>query len=92
MKLYKLDSKAIRKALKNYGIKVRRCAQGKGSLKNAALIVVDAEYVDRTLNFFNEFGIVNSLGKPHRMPSTRFGTADFSACFMCETMYNELNQ
>jgi hypothetical protein len=91
MKIYKLNAQAIRKALKNYGIKVRRCVQGKGSLKNAALIVVDAAYVSETLNFFNEFGIVNSLGKAHRMPSTAYGVADFSACFMSETMYDEIN-
>ena len=91
MKIYKLNAQAIRKALKNYGIKVRRCAQGTGSIKNAALIVVDAEYVSETIAFFNEFGIVNILGNPHRMPAIRFGTADFGSCFMSEKMYKELN-
>ena len=91
MKTFKLNAKAIRKALKNYGIKVRRCVNGKGSMRNAVLIVVDAAFVSETMAFFNEFGVVNSLGKPHKKPSTRFGTADFSACFMSEKMYNELN-
>lgn len=91
MKTFKLNTQAIRKALKNYGIKVRRCVQGTGSQKNATLITVDAEFLAETIAFFNEFGIVNIMGKPHRMPSTRFGTADFGACYMSEKMYNELN-
>ena len=89
MKLYKLNAQAIKKALKNYGIKVLRCRMGKGSMKNALSIVIKEEYSADTLAFFNEFGIVGSTGKAHK-PNFFNGIAQFT-CFMSEDMYNELN-
>jgi len=89
MKLYKLNAQAIKKALKNYGIKVLRCRMGAGSMKNALSIVIKEEYSADTLAFFNEFGIVGSTGKAHRACAFN-GVAQFT-CFMSEQMYNELN-
>ena len=91
MKLYKLNAKAIRKALKNYGIKVLRCRMGKGSKRNALDIVINNDYAAATLSFFNEFGIVGITGKPHKVITKLSGITQFT-CFMSEDMYNELNQ
>jgi len=90
MKLYKLNAQAIKKALKNYGIKVLRCRMGKGSMKSALSIVIKEEYSADTLAFFNEFGIVGGTGKAHKKAYASNGIAQFT-CFMSEDMYNELN-
>lgn len=91
-KTFNLDAKAIKKAMKSYGIKVKRCAKGAGSQKKAALIVVCASSLEDTIRFFAEFGIVNFRGKTHRTPSTSYGYADFGACYMSESMYLELKE
>ena len=91
--LNKLNAKSIKKALLSYGVKALRCANGKGSTKNATNIVVKLEDAEKALNFFKEFGIVNTLGN---LPTIGFSRnplsyKDFGNLYMSDEMFNELN-
>ena len=91
--LNKLNAKSIKKALLSYGVKALRCASGKGSTKNATNIVVKLEDAEKTLNFFKEFGVVNTLGN---LPTIGFSSnplscKDFGNLYMSDEMFNELN-
>jgi len=92
-KLYKLNAKSIKKALVSYGVKVLRCKQGTGSTKNAINLVVKFEDAEDTLNFINEFGMVNVVGKLPRIGVSKSVRTyiDFGNLYMSAEMFNELN-
>ena len=89
--LNKLNAKSIKKALKMYDVKVLRCAQCKGSAKNAINIVVDSTDGQKTVSFFNEFGIVNKGNVTPPLYNTKNDYIDFGYLYMNSEMFNELN-
>ena len=92
IKLYPLNTKAIKKAMKNHGIKVIHCYRGKGTTKNATMINIDAADIDKALHFFNEFGIVSCTGTKHFKMKSNGGLYRIGSCYMTEAMYKELNE
>ena len=86
-----LNAKSIKKALKNYGFNVLNCYKGKGTTKKALTLVIKAENCSEILNFFNEFGIVSTTGKPFTKTISSTGVFSFVGAYMSDSMFNELN-
>lgn len=92
MKLFPLNSKAIKKFLKDYGIGVLSCYKGKGTTRNATYITVAFEDAKRFALIAEDLGIVSCTGRKFVIPTkSRSGKWSVEACYMSEAMHNEIN-
>ena len=88
---HQLNAKAIKKALKNEGIKVVSCKACTGSVSKAIYIVVSTKDAEKAAVFFKNAGIVGSRGSELKARKTRYDDYEFGYCYMSNEMYNELN-
>jgi hypothetical protein len=91
MKLYPLNAKSLKKSLKDYGVKVYRCKQGQGSVKNGVQVVVAESDLNKVAEFFLNIGVVDCRGNVPTGGQTVLGQTELSYLYMSEEMYNELN-
>ncbi len=89
--LHELNATSIKKALTSYGVNVLNCYKGKGTTKKATYIVVSTSDLDLALHAFTELGIVNCGGNTHKKMKCSCESFDFGACYMSDSMFNELN-
>lgn len=91
MILAKLNTKAIKKALKNYGVTVLQCKKASGKNNIGTILVVSNSTSELALEFLHEFGVVDSFGRKHKYSKTNRDYYQFTNCFLSEEMYNEIN-
>ena len=93
-KLYPLNAKAIKAALRRENVKVYSCKRGTGSAKNATYIYVDYSNAVEAVSFLRNIGVVDCLNKPLTILGriTKIeGVFNIGACYMDIDTYKEIN-
>lgn len=90
--LYSLNTKAIKKAMKNSMIDVKSCYQvSRGSSKGATTITVATIDAGTAVEFFKNLGIVDCMGKRINLLKCSRDEYTFTSVFVSQEMFDELN-
>jgi len=91
--LHALNTKSLRKSLKDSGIEVVKCHKGKGSSKNAVYISVTCRTAESAVKMLRNIGVVSATGKAHFLLSISDydGVYSFGACYLSDEVFSEMN-